>query len=115
MPEIKCVECNGQGYYWAEGNPDRLKDNPEGVEVLEVSEPFDGTICIKCHRCKGLGKGHVQCQTLRRDDTRCPYIATHTVSGRPGYMWSGVHCDDHTQSSVLHYDHQGGCVVGVIR
>lgn len=49
-----CRECYGTGYYWAEGNPDSVLDDPN-VVILECSEPFDGTICVRCHVCNGTG------------------------------------------------------------
>jgi hypothetical protein len=41
----------------------------------------------------------------------CLFFATHVLEGLPGNHWKGYHCDLHTQSGVLLYDHQGGCVV----
>lgn len=51
---MKCCECHGMGYYWAEGNPDSAAE--AGCVLLEVSEPFDGTVCIQCHVCDGVGQ-----------------------------------------------------------
>lgn len=49
----KCWDCADLGYYWTEGNPDQVADDPT-IVMLECSEPFDGTICIRCETCKGV-------------------------------------------------------------
>lgn len=62
---------------------------------------------IKCQNIVPLlGKGGAE--------ERCPNEATHVVHGLPGTGWSGYHCPQHTKEAVLHYDHQGGCVVRAI-
>jgi hypothetical protein len=53
----------------------------------------------------------IWCQTLLDDDSQCPREATSLVRGRPGYLWSGYHCDEHAAITATHYEHQGGCVV----